>query len=382
MGRLLFQEPAILLRLGWAPMSIRRYLPAIGTAGLLRDLVSGFDKGSVDWQYDLGVTDPTRRRSNPFAKGGAPTQEPEGPSGRLHNFRIVGGRVFCQRGDRELLAIDGDTGLVDWSFSPASGGLNPNLWIGQRRIALQVRKPNAILVLETASGRRLGEYPQAEEDDAWVRIPLPIDDDRVALVTDRRTVVLFDLSRGAASWVFRESPGLPTFGPPRLLGDAERLLVIHSGNELIRLDVATGAKRWSRPLGVENLSERPEATAFDADRFYWASGQTLNAVSLENGELAWRRHLTGPESGWSVALTERCVAAYPRPSGASPDAPSGFPLVFRRRDSGDLVQRLLVPSVVSDVAVRLAHRSVLVATQGDLWAFGDRRTMDGPPPTR
>jgi len=81
-------------------------------------------------------------------------------------------------------------------------------------------------------------------------------------------------------------------------------------------------------------------------------------------------------------LTERCVAAYPRPSGASPDASSGFPLVFRRRDSGDLVQRLLVPSVVSDVAVRLAHRSVLVATQGDLWAFGDRRTMDGPPPTR
>ena len=291
--------------------------------------------------------------------------------------------MFCQSGDRELMAIDGDTGLVDWSFSPPEGGeLNPLLWIGPRRVALQVRKPNAILVLETASGRRLAEYPQTDQDGAWMRDPLPIDDDRVALVTDRRTVALFDLGRGAYAWIFRESPTLPTYKPPRLLGDAERLLVIQDGNELIRLDVATGAKRWSRPLGVEILSERPEAMALDADRVYWASGRTLNAAALGDGELAWRRHLTGPEAGWSIALTARCVAAFPGPSGSSPEGASGFPLVFRRRDTGDLVQRLLVPSSVSEVAVRIAHRSVLFATRGDLWAYGDRRTMDGPAPSR
>ena len=224
------------------------------------------------------------------------------------------------------MALDGDTGLVDWSFAPPEGGeLNPHLWIGPRRVALQVRKPNAILVLETASGRRLAEFPQTDQDGAWMRDPLPIDDDRVALVTDRRTVALFDLGRGAYAWIFRESPTLPTYGPPRLLGDAERLLVIHDGNELIRLDPATGAKRWSRPLGVEDLSERPEAMALDADRFYWASGRTLNAAALGDGELAWRRHLTGPEAGWSLALTERCVAAFPGPSGSSPEGAIGLP---------------------------------------------------------
>jgi hypothetical protein len=80
-------------------------------------------------------------------------------------------------------------------------------------------------------------------------------------------------------------------------------------------------------------------------------------------------------------LTERCVAAFPGPSGSSEGA-SGFPLVFRLRDTGDLVQRLLVPSNVSEVAVQIAHRSVLFATRGDLWAYGDRRTMDGSAPSR
>ena len=50
----------------------------------------------------------------------------------------------------------------------------------------------------------------------------------VLLVPDRRTVALFDLNP-ANSWEFRESEEMPENGPPRLLGDAERLLVIHEG---------------------------------------------------------------------------------------------------------------------------------------------------------
>src|SRR5439155_18462694 len=110
---------------------------------------------------------------------------------------------------------------------------------------------------------------------------------------------------------FRESPEMPKNGPPRLFGDAERLMLVHDGNELIRLDAATGVKKWSRPLGVEDLSERPDALVQDAALVYWVSGQTLNAARLGDGSLAWSRHLTGPESGWAVELTERSVMAYP-----------------------------------------------------------------------
>ena len=277
------------------------------------------------------------------------------------------------------MALDGDTGLVDWSFSPPEGGeLNPLLWIGPRRVALQVRKPNAILVLETASGRRLAEYPQTDEDGAWMRDPLPIDDDHVALVTDRRTVALFDLGRGAYAWTFRESPTLPTLQPPRLLGDAERLLVIQDGNELIRLDVATGAKRWSRPLGVEILSERPEAMALDADRVYWASGRTLNAAAL-GGRGARLEEAPDRPRGGLVDRPDRTLRrGLPRPFGVVAGgrrraSPWSSAVATRGTSSSDCSSR------------RASPRSPSGSRTGASWSppggtsgrYGDRRAMDG-----
>src|SRR5205085_12566655 len=117
---------------------------------------------------------------------------------------------------------------------------------------------------------------------------------------------------GVPSWNFRESLELTKQGAPRLLGDAERLLVFHDGTTVIRLDPATGEKLWSRPLGVEDLSERPEATVLDGARFYWVSGRSRQAAAVGDGALRWAQHLSGPESGWTLALAERCVLAYPR----------------------------------------------------------------------
>jgi outer membrane protein assembly factor BamB len=335
------------------------------------------EKGSVQWQYDVGAADGARRGANPFTRvePGQRDGATAAPA-RLHAFRIVGGRVFCLRGARELIALDGDTGLVDWSFSPLSGAINPNLWIGPERIVLQVQKPGTILVLETGNGRRRAEHPQGD-DEEWARPPLPIDDDHVALVTDRRTVALYDLRRGATSWKFRESDELPKHGAPRLLGDAGRLMVIHDGCTAIRLDPTTGLKLWSRPLGVEDLSERIEATALDGERFYWVSGQSLQAALLADGSLAWTRYLTGPEAGWALGMTERCVMAYPGPAAsAAENEVEGLPLVFRRRDTGELVQRLFFPVTLTDVAIRLAPHGAMVATRGGLWSLGERRDPD------
>ncbi|MCA1686888.1 MAG: PQQ-like beta-propeller repeat protein, partial [Planctomycetia bacterium] len=221
------------------------------------------------------------------------------------------------------------------------------------------------------------EYVQAE-DEEWARPPLPMDDDHVVLAVDRRTVAGFDLSRGVASWVFRESRELPKNGPPRPFGDSERLLIVHDGNELIRLDAATGLKRWSRPLGSEDLSERPEALALDGERVYWVSGQTLSGARLGDGALSWSRHLSGPESGWAIDLTERSVLAYPGLPRRAGNEIEGLPLVVRRRDDGRLVQRLLFPVPVTEVAVRLTPGGAVVATQAGLWALGERAPVDGP----
>ncbi len=335
------------------------------------------DKGAVEWQYDLGVGTTGRAGANPFARDPAPEAGREPSAATLGDFRIVGNRVFCLRGDQSLMAFDGDSGLIDWSYTPVAGRINTHLLVGPRRVVLQVRKPNAVLVLDTATGRRRGEFAQPEVEE-WPRDPLAIDDDHVALVTDRMTVALFDLSRGVNAWVFRETPELPRYGAPRLLGDAERLLVLQDGRELIRLDPATGAKGWSRPLGSEDLGDRPESIALGGDRAFVANASTLAALSLADGHTIWKRPLSGPTSaGWAVALTERGVAAYPVPSKLKEEYISTLPIVIRRRDDGELIQRLLFQTTVSDLAVRFSPRGALVATQNGLWSLGDRQVMDG-----
>ena len=336
------------------------------------------DKGAVEWQYDLGIGGPGRVAANPFAREPAAEEGRDAASATLQDFRIVGNRIFCLKGDQSLMAFDGDSGQLDWSYTPTAGRINAHLLVGPRRIVLQVRKPNAVLVLETASGRRRAEFPQAEQEE-WPRDPLPIDDDHVALVVNRTKVALFDTTKGADAWVFEETKDSPSLGPPRLFGDAERLLVLHNGHDLIRLDLATGAKTWDgwKLLGTEDLSDRPEALALAADRVFVANGPTLAAIALADGAMLWKRPLNGPASGWDVALTERSVAVYPGSAKLKEEALGLLPLVFHRREDGEPIQRLLIQAPVTDLTVRFSPRGALIATQGGLWALGDRQVMDG-----
>ena len=90
-----------------------------------------------------------------------------------------------------------------------------------------------------------------------------MDDDSVLVVLDPRTVKKYDLNHAQVVWEYRESEDLPVNGPPRLFGDGERLLVLHEGKTLIRLDPATGSKRWSCLLGTEDMGQHAGAVAFD-----------------------------------------------------------------------------------------------------------------------
>ena len=335
----------------------------------------GLATGRLLWRFDAPVAGMAKRPANPFDRPEA-TRSVGEVEGKLHGFRVVGGRVYCLRGERELIALDGDTGQADWSFLSAIGTINPNLLITLDRVLLQVRKPNAALILETGTGRRRAEFALNADDD-WARPPLPIDADHVVLVADRKTVVLFDVAKGVNDWAFRESREMPKNGPPLVFGDAERLLVVHDGNELIRLDATSGSRKWSRPLGLENLSGRSEALAADSDRVYWVNHRALNSALLSDGSLAWSRFLSGPETGWSIDLTNRCVLAHPGQPQRTDGDREGLPLVFRRRTDGALVQRILFAAPVSEVAVRLTPGRVLVATQTGVWSLGERNLMDG-----
>ena len=70
-------------------------------------------------------------------------------------------------------------------------------------------------------------------------------------------------------------------------------------------------------LGIEDLSERPDAIVCDDRRVYCVSQQTLRALSLDDGTSLWTCHLIGPENAvWSLALSERYVRGVSQPPRA------------------------------------------------------------------
>ncbi len=83
-----------------------------------------------------------------------------------------------------------------------------------------------------------------------------------------------------------------------------------------------------------------------------------------------------------VALTDRSVGTYPNSWRTREDESASFPLVLRRRDDGELIQRLQFPASPADLAVRFSSQGALVATSTGVWALGDRQGMDGARPGR
>ena len=316
----------------------------------------------MQWRYGQSPKGNDQDRPDPFAevKEGEDPQERDKHDLAFSDFQLVRGRVFCVRGGRELISLDGDTGALDWSFSSPPGQINPNFWIGSDRTVLQVDKPNQLLVLRTDDGQPVSRTPLAESE-RLERPPMPADEDSVLLVSDRRTVKKFDFNHGQTVWVYQETPDLPVNGPPRLIGDSDRLLVLHDGRLLIRLDPATGSKRWSCMLGIEDLSERPTAMAYDDKRFYCVNlenilgglRQVVRAVRCDDGSRVWSSHLSGPgDATWSLALTQRYVIAYPRNKTNASLEIESMPVIVRLRETGTLVQRFVFPTTIADAIVK------------------------------
>jgi outer membrane protein assembly factor BamB len=350
--------------------------------------------GAVVWRYKPDSSTRDQGRPDPFAGGDGPDGRSRGPGEDLHGFRQVKGRVFCLRGSNELVALDGDTGAVDWSFSAPSGHINPSIWVGADRIVFHVDRPNQLLVLRTDDGQAVARTPLGDAEQLE-RPAMPVDDDAALVVLDPRSVKKLDLITGQFSWEYRECEEMPVNGPPRLLGGGPLVLLLHEGRTLIRLDPATGSKRWSCLLGLEDMSRRPAAMALDDHRFYcvsrFGSGVTLRAISLDDGTPSWTSEWTTSieDSSWSLALASDHLFAYavPTAQGNSVNAET-IPMIVRRRDNGGLVQRLVFPAsgrvadplpardhaAATPAAVTFSpdHLGAVVVTPRGLWGLGVR----------
>ena len=212
----------------------------------------------MQWRYDLSRAGKDLDRPDPFADakdGDAPPRRNR-PNEVLSGFQLVKGHVFCLRGQGELIALDGDTGAVDWSFSAPSGQINPNFWSVPIGRCSRSTSPTSCWCSgpTTASRRHARPSPRMSVSSAF---PCPSMKIRSCWspISGRSRNSTSIMAR--PSGFIRRAPCFRSTAPPRLFGDCERLLVLHDGRLLIRLDPATGSKRWSCLLG----RARPERAA-------------------------------------------------------------------------------------------------------------------------
>ena len=84
--------------------------------------------------------------------------------------------------------------------------------------------------------------------------------------------------------------------------------------------------------------------------------------------------LTGPPIAvWSIALSERCVFAYPS-AAEYPKAGdlANMPVIVRRRDDGALIERFVFQTTVAEVTFKVDPRGAILATAKGIWALSSK----------
>ena len=355
-----------------------------------RDRRAGSSRSSLDDGADAVAVSTRRRRARPPRRrpvrpagdrGRRPTAE---PPGTLHDFRIVGGRVFCLRGDRELIALDGDTGLVDWSFTPPAGRDQPEPLdrpAADRAPGPQAERAPGARDRRPAAGR--AEYPAGRGRGVA----------RAAPAADRRRPRRCWCPTAGRSPSSTSTAGSARLGLPREPGAAQATArpgcsatpsgcwSLHDGNELIRLDPATGVEAVVAPAGHRG----PERAARGASPRRRAvllgrAGQTLDAaLSLADGSLALDAPPDRARRSRLVDRADRALRRWPTPALAPPVGRRdrrACPLVFRRRDTGELVQRLLFPVADRRRRPSGSRPGALRRHPRGLWALGERSRSD------
>lgn len=243
------------------------------------------------------------------------------PLGALSAFHLATGRLFFLQGERRLFALDASSGDVLWNqWAPAArvqpvdlgGRFYPLYHAGRETVVVQTTGGQR-LVLEAGTGRRLQDAVTSKP--AWPRSPLPLDERRICLIPDARHFAMLDASSGKEAWCHTIERGASLTGePPQVLAQGGALLLLvarNQGYELQRLDVATGARRWSEAVWLGRERIDLEHGALDDRAVYFVHDGRLQARAMVDGKRIWQTPLVGPPGPWQVVRTRDTLIVYP-----------------------------------------------------------------------
>jgi outer membrane protein assembly factor BamB len=358
-------------------------------------------------------------------KVAAPTLFAGGAADALGSFQLANGRFFFLAGQRWLFALDTATGRVEWSQSAPGAGLGLPSPSGRFNPAL-VAMGNAVLVqptpgrtslLDAANGQALRSLTVS--DGRWWQPPVVCGDRAVCLAPDVHSILQVSSSTGRTQWEHALTEATTLTGePPRLVGGRQVVLALlptNLGDELVRLDPATGRQLWKEPVllvGKSRLVE-PAGWAWDEEAVYFEQGGRLCARSLADGNLLWVKPLAGRDVPYHTRRLRDFLLTFPVASGSarfqfrflwgsvqwelSPGRDDGLALVCSDPKTGQVIERMNlsprpphseirlrqatrftmqprieagpVESGVENAVVLLSARGVVVALDQQMWRF-------------
>jgi outer membrane protein assembly factor BamB len=244
---------------------------------------------------------------------------------RLHGFQIYEERLFFLLDQRQLVAVNVETGEVQGIWSQPEAWLDLSAPHG-RILSVLVQGGVSVLV-QTASGRShfLDDWDLDPGPGVALRPPLHTGRNPwprpvrfgvcLAIVTDARHVVML---RFNLEWVHTidgiGGPNTLSGEMPFIVGGGRTLLLVtptNVGDQLQRLDVEDGKPVWKKPPLLPDLPRDPESWAVSEDALYYVRGSVLCARSLEDGKLLWEQPLSGSAGPWRLRYRPGTLLAYP-----------------------------------------------------------------------
>jgi hypothetical protein len=126
------------------------------------------------------------------------------------------------------------------------------------------------------------------------------------------------------------------------------------------------------------LSDADDAAALDDTRFYCVFGSRNMALRVSDGQPAWTRDLSGPESARALTLVGPWLVLSPSPARLGEAGLGAVVVMLCDPQTGAPVQRFSFGGMVDALACRFEEHAALVATQAQMWLLARGRQSQEP----
>ncbi len=217
------------------------------------------------------------------AAGNAPSESwtVDGGRGATAPMIAEGGRVFLAGADRQVRAIDIESGGEVW-HRRLTGTILGGVLLRDSVLYVATSRPDGkVHALDATTGRTRWRSSAGD-----IATPLAIAGGAIAAVNRRGELVALDLDRGALRW--RRRIGVSRLAPLAVDG----AFLVAAGDSILRIDAASGrtAARWRLPFAIIGWQRMDGVLVLAAD-------SALARLDPETFEIAWRSELDAPVLG-------------------------------------------------------------------------------------